>query len=442
MTTPPAGRPGTTLDVVMYDRRVARIKHPATRTSRATLTYTDVAPSVTRGLSCCLPVIGGSFKGDVVDNWLGGLLPDRPEVLTRWRSQFDVRRQDPFALLWHVGQDVAGAARFLPADEDQPDEAYQAVDGDLVPLNRDQIAERVRNLRADAAGWLAAGRTAGKFSLAGAQAKFALAVTADDGWAESTGDVPTTHIFKPAIANMPDQDLNEHLTMRLAAAVGLRTAPTELLDFAGERVLAVKRFDRHELPDGTWRRLHQEDMVQALGMEPSLKYEAHRGPGVRQIAQLLRVQVTDGHATDDIRSLVDAVLFNWLVLGTDAHARNFALLHHGRQTRLAPLYDLNSFTAYRRNSEPVTLAMRVGFTEFDPDKVCARDLDELARDCGVEPDWVIVRAGELARLLLEHGKREALRPFAPQGSPFTAVFSRTLISHVRTCLRRIGKPGA
>src|SRR3546814_6493642 len=62
----------------------------------------------------------------------------------------------------------------------------------------------------------------GKFSLAGAQAKIALHRT-DSGWTDPHGAIPSTHIIKPAIPGMEDQDLVEHVTMRTAATLGLRS---------------------------------------------------------------------------------------------------------------------------------------------------------------------------------------------------------------------------
>jgi serine/threonine-protein kinase HipA len=73
---------------------------------------------------------------------------------------------------------------------------------------------------------------------------------------ETAGDRPTTHIDKPAIPRMVDQDLNEHLTMRLAAAVGLPVALTEVVESAAARALVVTRFDRYQSSDGSWRRVH------------------------------------------------------------------------------------------------------------------------------------------------------------------------------------------
>src|SRR3546814_7809575 len=63
----------------------------------------------------------------------------------------------------------------------------------------------------------------GKFSLAGPQAKIALHRT-DSGWTDPHRAIPSTHIIKPAIPGMEDQELVEHVTMRTAATLGLRVA--------------------------------------------------------------------------------------------------------------------------------------------------------------------------------------------------------------------------
>lgn len=414
----------------MHGREVAVLSSP--RAQMTELTYTDDAVAVTRGLSCSLPAVGGRYTGVRVDNWISGLLPDRGEVLTRWRALYRVKRQDAYALLWHVGEDVAGAARFV-----RPDRLDATADAtDASPLTDAEIGARISRLAADAAAWSPSPGT-GQFSLAGAQAKFALARRDDGTWIDPTGDTPTTHIFKPAIPNMPDQDLNEHLTMRLAAAAGLPVAVTELTAFDGQRALVVTRFDRYRSDDGQWHRVHQEDAVQALGLPPALKYEEHSGPGVRDIVALLRQNVTGGHRDRDIDTFVDAVAFNWLVVGTDAHARNYSLMHHGPGTRLAPLYDLNSFLPYARDGGRTTLSMRIGFSEFDPARVAARDWDELARDCHLDTSRVLTRVTEMAERILDTVSRVVATAADPWDSPLPARFRREVLRHVRDCQRRL-----
>lgn len=419
------GEVGRTLDVMMNGVVIGTLESPDPR--RYTLTYSDEAAALTRGLSCSLPIETGRHTGQVVSNWLAGLLPDRAEVVDRWRATYDIKRSDPYALLWHVGQDVAGAASFVrPGDID--------TSSALEPVTDEQIADRIRGIVADATAWMPfAGR--GQFSLAGAQGKFALART-EQGWAHATGRQPTTHIFKPAIPGLPDQDLNEHMTMKLAALVGLPVAPTQVRSFAGQRVLIVTRFDRRQAADGTWLRVHQEDTVQARGLSMLRKFESPASRDVIEITQLLRDEVTGDHAAEDVATFVDAVVFNWLVLGTDAHARNYSLLHSRTATRLAPLYDLNSFLPYR-DGRQVNLAMKIGFTERDPDKIDRESLDELARDCRLDPVLVVERARTMAETLLHAGPGRLEESSKGWDSPLPELFADRMAEHVRACLNRL-----
>ena len=420
---------GPLLHVVMHGQEIAHLT--SSREGRVRLTYLEGATSVTRGLSYSLPASGVEYRGERVANWLGCLLPDRSEVLTRWRARYGLKRLDAYALLWHVGEDVAGAAQFI-----RPERLGLLGDsGGTRPITEEEIAARIRSLVADAASWAPSAGT-GQFSLAGAQAKFALAET-PDGWVEPSGQLPTTHIFKPAIPNMADQDLNEHLTMRLAREVGLPVAPTRLVEFDGARALVVTRFDRYRDSHGAWHRVHQEDAVQALGLGPLRKFESQGGPGVRAVAELLTLAVSGGHAQEDVHTFLDAVAFNWLTFGTDAHARNYALLHHGPSTRLAPLYDLNSFLPYA-SERPSHLAMRIGFTETNPAAVSRRDWGELARDCRVDEDALVARVRLLGERLLAGSESILLADaMAGWGSDLPARLHASLSAHVEGCLQRL-----
>lgn len=64
--------------------------------------------------------------------------------------------------------------------------------------------------------------------------------------------------------------------MRLAASLGLPTAEVEITEFAGERLICVRRYDRVQV-GGVWRRVHQEDLGQASGASPAWKYETQGG---------------------------------------------------------------------------------------------------------------------------------------------------------------------
>lgn len=96
-------------------------------------------------------------------------------------------------------------------------------------------------------------------------------------------------------------------------------------------------------------RVHQEDLCQALGVPPSLKYQNEDGPTPSQIARLLRDVMPPGAGEDAVRRFADALIWNWLIGGTDAHAKNYSILLAGDQVRLAPLYDIASAPPVRHS---------------------------------------------------------------------------------------------
>jgi len=105
---------------------------------------------------------------------------------------------------------------------------------------------------------------------------------------------------------------------------------------------------------------NQEDMCQALALHPTRKYESDGGPGIQRIVELLREQSSSPE--EDVQSFLDAVAFNWLIAGTDAHAKNYSLLlGQNGAVRLAPLYDLASILPYPSvDINKAKLAMKIG----------------------------------------------------------------------------------
>ena len=180
-----------------------------------------------------------------------------------------------------------------------------------------------------------------------------------DAWARPSGRIPTTHIFKPAISGFAHHDLNEHPRLQAARRLGLLAASSARARFDDQRVFVVERYDRRRV-DGELRRVHQVDMCQALGVMPDLKYERDGGPGPVDIIATIR-SLLAGEA--DVHRFVQALVFNWLIAGTDAHAKNYGLVLSGTIARLAPLYDVASALAMPEwNWHKWELAMRINKT--------------------------------------------------------------------------------
>lgn len=118
----------------------------------------------------------------------------------------------------------------------------------------------------------------------------------------------------------------ECLTNDIARRVGLPVVDTEFLRAGadgGVPFLRIERCDRARDADGRLRRLHQEDLLQALGRSAAIKYQRDGGPSLGDAAELLRE-----HAARPVEALArlrDWQIFNCLVGNWDGHAKNLAL---------------------------------------------------------------------------------------------------------------------
>lgn len=344
-------------------------------------------------LSVSMPLSSAAYDDPVVTPWLWGLLPDDREVLRRWGREFSVSSANPFSLLsTPIGRDCPGAVQLCPPSEI---DALSERAAEAKMMSEADIAVRLRDLRANRALWFGSDFR-GQFSLGGAQAKTALH-RRDGQWYLASGSLPSTHILKPAIAEYRWSQVNEYLCLAAAAKSDLPAVRTSLMTFEDETAIVVERFDR------VWRgpqvqRLHQEDLCQALSVHPDYKYQSDGGPGAQDVASLLRSVVPGRLAAEDVWRFVDALAFNWLIAGTDAHAKNYALLLHGSWARLAPLFDVASFLPYDDSKgHKVSLAMKIGdgyrLTRADRPDAWLKS----ASDLGLDADDVVARVADLVR---------------------------------------------
>lgn len=382
-------------------------------------------------LSLSMPVQVRSHPDRVVTPWLWGLLPDNEAVLARWGREFQVSAGSPFSLLaTPIGEDCAGAVRFLA------DGASLERGGEVAWLGEEDVARRLRELRADSTAWLG-GEFSGQFSLAGAQAKTAL-LREDSRWGVPRGAIPTTHILKPAVSGFDDHDLNEHLCLAAARHAGLAAARTTVASFAGESAVVVDRYDRVAIA-GAVRRVHQEDLCQALAVPPSRKYQNEGGPTPAQIAALLRAAMPPAVAADSVRRFADALIWNWLIGGTDAHAKNYSLLLAGDQVRLAPLYDVASALPYGTHERKLRLAMKVGGSYDVYIRSNHNPWPAAAAELGLDPEQLLARVAELAGLIPGAFAAAAEAPaVAALGKELPARLLELVAARAERCLELLG----
>jgi serine/threonine-protein kinase HipA len=222
-------------------------------------------------------------------------------------------------------------------------------------------------------------------------------------WGVPSGRTPTTHILKPPTGDFDGHTENEQVCLTLARALGMPVVSSQIQRFAGEIAIVVERYDRVPGPSGPNEpilRIHQEDVCQALGLPPASKYQSEGGPSPRAVVELLRTH--SSRPAEDVETFVSALAYNWLIAGTDAHAKNYSLLHGpAGALRLAPLYDLASALPYERlDQRRLKLAMKIG-GEYRVHDVAERHFRKLATELRLDPGETLARVRQLAAALVE-----------------------------------------
>lgn len=336
-------------------------------------------------LSLSMPLRSKPYGNRVTLPFFQGLLPDNPLALEAIARKHQVSANSPFALLEHMGHDVAGALQIIrPSDISEDATANRAK---MTVVDDEQLTNMLRETLATYDDGAMPGH-AQRMSLAGAQAKLGVARTSDGRWAIPERDVPTTHIFKPQLANsstFPDSDIVELFCQRVVANAGLPAAHAAVWQSPDGSVRAIvsERYDRRQRKDGTYDRLHQEDLCQALSVMPQKKYQRQDGgPGIRQISQLFATRLSPQNLTDVSTNFLKALTANAALLNTDAHAKNYSLMLSGETVRLAPLYDVLSIGAFLDSDAHPLSPMRLGKT-FDLEQVYPQTLAQEGKRLGI-----------------------------------------------------------
>jgi serine/threonine-protein kinase HipA len=404
---------------------------------RLSFTYNEArrAAADAYPLSISMPLALAEHGHEKIYAFLWGLLPDNEMVLDHWARKFHVSARNAFALIACVGEDCAGAVQFVRT------ERLEAILGEAPPpiewLDDAAIAQRLRALREDHSAWRIP-RDTGQFSLAGAQPKTALLFD-NNRWGVPSGRVPTTHILKPPTGEFDGHAENEHFCLELGRALGLPVVDSRIMRFQDEVAFVVERYDRVRTAAGL-RRVHQEDICQALAIPPTRKYQNEGGPGIVDIVELLRTY--SANAPEDVRTFLDAIAYNWLIAGTDAHGKNYAILIGAQaRVRLAPLYDVASVLPYPDTDiERVKLSMKLG-GEYRLRNIRLYHWRRLAQELHVNADAAIQRVDEFARQLADHVP-DIQRRMTEEGltHPVIARLADAVTARAATCREILNRP--
>ncbi|MEQ9403245.1 MAG: HipA domain-containing protein [Cyclobacteriaceae bacterium] len=137
------------------------------------------------------------------------------------------------------------------------------------------------------------------------------------------------YIFKPPSDRFPEMPGNEHVTMRIAEAFGIRVVPSSLIRLAsGEISYITKRIDRTE----NGEKIHMIDMFQIT--EAFDKYKS----SMEKIGKAL-----DNYSQNTLLDKIfyfELVLFSFLTGNNDMHLKNFSMIKSPSGWILSPAYDL------------------------------------------------------------------------------------------------------
>ena len=305
-------------------------------------------------LSLSMPRRTEPWTGRLVEAFIDGVLPDDPAMRERIGKLHEVNPRNPFALLTAIGLDCAGGAQFVAPDQLDDLQTLSS----LQPISDGEIKNHLLAISDGRnATWQGENE---HWSLNGTQDKIALRFQHGQ-WFEALGAAPTTHILKPGILALHEQAFNEYVCMKTIEALGIPAAQSDFRLFDGLPVLVSTRWDRKMVSgdNGTMvRRIHQEDLCQATAHFTSEKYQSYGGPGTVDIINALR---GNGLDRTSVGLFHIALILNFLMAGSDAHAKNYAILEPvGQQPKLAPLYDIASMFAYDTQRKQRKLAMSIG----------------------------------------------------------------------------------
>ena len=308
-------------------------------------------------ISASMTLTDRILSGEGVASYFDGLLPDDRTVREKIAAREQADSAEVFDLLAVLGRDCVGALRFVPEGLDPGDPASM----EYRPVSDDEIAVRIASLATTPLG-VQADRDDFRISIAGMQEKTAF-LRIKDQWQLPLGPTPTSHIFKPAMkesaagADFSDTPWNEWICLELCRALGLESAKAEVLITNDAPVIVIERFDR-VWRDGIIYRLPQEDMCQALGVSPVLKYQSDGGPGVDSVLEFLNGAIDP---YEDRMTFMKAQIVFWLLAAIGGHAKNFSISISPDGYRLTPLYDVISASPWPEfPDQKIRLAMAFG----------------------------------------------------------------------------------
>lgn len=189
-------------------------------------------------------------------------------------------------------------------------------------------------------------------SVPGVQAKLSMSLVKKtkektDNRLTVVGALGGQYIFKPPSDRFPEMPANEHVSMRIAEAFGIKVVPSSLIRLAsGELSYITKRVDRTE--DG--QKIHMIDMMQIT--EAFDKYKS----SMERVGKALNSY--SANTMLDKILYFELALFSFLTGNNDMHLKNFSMIESSSGWILSPAYDLlNVAIVFPEDKEELALTL-------------------------------------------------------------------------------------
>jgi serine/threonine-protein kinase HipA len=161
------------------------------------------------------------------------------------------------------------------------------------------------------------------------------------------GALGGNYIFKPPSDHFPEMPENEHVTMRIAEAFGIKVVESSLIRLqSGELSYITKRIDRTVKGE----KIHMLDFFQIT--EAFDKYKS----SMEKVGKAL--QLHSENTFLDLLSFFELTLFSFITGNNDMHLKNFSMIKTRSGWALAPAYDLlNVCIANPEDKEELALTL-------------------------------------------------------------------------------------
>jgi len=377
------------------------------------------------------PILGfdNNFTSHDIRNYIENLFPEG-DGLEQLVSLFKISKSNKYALLEAIGKDTSGALSFV-RDEISKKSIFREI-------SYEELSQRIKQRHEIS---IVIWDEKPRLSVAGVQEK--LPVCKINGkYGLGDGTLSSTHILKFDNGN-DNLVLNEYISLYLAKIAKLTIPNVEIIDFDGELVLEVERFDRIIRDDNHVDKVHVIDSCQALGVPPSFKYERNFGnqrdvKDVRQGVSLKKLNMLSkkyGQIPIIMKmKIIDWTIINLILGNSDAHGKNISFFMNKNGLELTPFYDIVNISLYGGKYE-TTFAMAIN-DEFDVDKLAAFDVAIHCYEMGIAPKVFNDSFKRISNAILKEFKvGEIVTKISKYDSNFIVKYEKDIIKRIESLLK-------